>query len=51
MAVKVKVNSTIIRDEKTGEAFRPRTLRTAREIAGLVEETEKEVISDKSHQA
>jgi hypothetical protein len=42
MEIKVKLNKIVISDEGSEKIFKVRTLRTAEEIAGYVEETEKE---------
>ena len=47
MEIKIKLQKILIRDQKTGETFTVRTLRTAKEIAGFIEESEKEVITSK----
>ena len=51
MEIKIKLRTLQIRDQKTGEAFTVRTLRTAKEIAGFIEESEKEVITSKIEDA
>jgi hypothetical protein len=45
--VKVRLSVITIRDENSGEAHRVKTLRSAREIAEYIEESEKEIIVDK----
>ena len=51
MEVKVTLRNIVIKDEDTGETFEVRTLRTAEEIAGYIEETEKDVIVEKLEEA
>ena len=51
MEVKVKLQSIKIKDDETGEEFTVRTLRTAKEIAGSVEESEKDEITDRLRDA
>jgi hypothetical protein len=58
MEVKVRLNNIIIKDEETGKTFRVRTLRTAEDIAGYVDESEKDqmvfelerIVSEALHQ-
>ena len=47
MEIKIKLQKILIRDQKTGETFTVRTLRTAQEIAEFIDESEKEVITSK----
>ena len=42
MEVKVKINTLVIKDKETGEEYTLKTLRTAKEVADYIEETEKE---------
>ena len=49
--VKVKLQRITIKDEATGETFKVKTLRTAKEIAEYVEESEKDEIVDRLHDA
>lgn len=52
MAIKVKVNTILIKDtNNTGEVYIVRTVRTAREIAGYIQESEKDEITDKDMEA
>jgi hypothetical protein len=51
MEVKVKLQSITIKDEETGAAFTVRSLRTAKEIAEYVEESEKDEIVDRLRDA
>ena len=44
MEVKVKIRTLIIKDDQTGKSFTVRTLRSAEEVAGYVEESEKDEI-------
>jgi hypothetical protein len=44
MEVTVTLQEIAIRDKKTGEQFTVRTLRTAKEIADYIDESEKEII-------
>lgn len=50
MEVKVKLRSITIKDENTGELFTVRTIRSAKEIAGYVEESEKDEVVSKLEQ-
>ena len=47
MEVKVQLQSITIKDDETGKEFTVRTLRTAKEIAEYVEESEKDEITDR----
>ena len=47
MEIKIKLQKILIRDQKTGETFTVGTLRTAKEIAGFIDESEKEGITSK----
>ena len=47
MKVDIPVHAITIKDENSGEHKTITTLRTVAEIAGVVEETEKELIDDK----
>ncbi len=51
MEVKVKLRTLVIKDKETGEEFTVRTLRSAEDIAGYVEESEKDEIVDKLEEA
>jgi hypothetical protein len=42
MEVKVKLNTIIIKDEEAGKTFKVRTLRTAEDVAGYIDESEKD---------
>jgi hypothetical protein len=44
MEVKVTLHDLVIKDPKTGEAFTVRTLRTAKDIAEYIDESEKDEI-------
>ena len=46
MDITVTLQTITIRDDESGETFTVRTLRTAKEIAGYVEESEKDEITD-----
>jgi hypothetical protein len=50
LEVKVKLRSITIKDENTGELFTVRTIRSAKEIAGYVEESEKDEVVSKLEQ-
>jgi uncharacterized membrane protein YebE (DUF533 family) len=47
MEVKVTLQTITIKDESSGEEHTMKTLRSAKEIAGYVEESEKDEIMDK----
>lgn len=47
MEVKVKLRDIAIKDTETGEEITVRTLRSAQEIAGYVEESEKDEIVER----
>lgn len=47
MEVTVKLQSITIKDNETDKEYTVRTLRTAKELAEYVEESEKEVIMEK----
>ena len=47
MEIKIRLHKLQIKDQKTGQAFTVRTLRTAQEIAEFIDESEKEVITYK----
>ncbi len=51
MEVKVELRTLVIKDKETGEEFTVRTLRSAEDIAGYVEESEKDEIVDKLEEA
>ncbi len=51
MEVKIKLRTLVIKDKETGEEFTVRTLRSAEDIAGYVEESEKDEIVDKLEEA
>jgi hypothetical protein len=51
MEVKVKLQKITVKDEETGEVFTVKTLRTAKEIADYVAESEKEEIVDRLEEA
>jgi hypothetical protein len=42
LEVKVKLRSITIKDENTGESFTVKTLHSAEEIAGYIQESEKD---------
>lgn len=44
MKIEVNANDIIIKDAKTGQVCKVRTLRTAEDIASYIEETEKDQI-------
>ena len=51
LEVKVKLQAITIKDENTGELFTVRTIRSAKEIAGYLEESEKdEIVSKVEHE-
>ena len=47
MEIKLKIHTIEIKDEDSGKNFKVKTLRTAEEIAGYIEETEKEEMVSK----
>ena len=47
MEIKIELQTVIIKDQNTGEAYKVNTLRTAKEIAEFVEESEKEIIASR----
>jgi len=47
MEIKIKIHTIEIKDKDSGENFKVKTLRTAEEITGYIEETEKEEIVSK----
>jgi hypothetical protein len=51
MEVKVKLQKITVKDEETGEVFTVKTLRTAKEIADYVAESEKDEIVDRLQEA
>jgi len=51
MTPRNKINAITIKDENSGEEFTVHTLRTAAEIAGIIEETEKEVYEEMEMEA
>jgi hypothetical protein len=51
MEVKVTLRDLLIKDEETHEWYTVRTLRTVKEIAEFIEESEKEVIVSKLEEA
>jgi len=51
MEIKIRLQTLIIKDQDTGKEHRVRTLRSAKEIAEFVEESEKEIIADKMEAA
>jgi hypothetical protein len=51
MEVKVKLQKITVIDEETGEVFTVKTLRTAKEIADYVAESEKDEIVDRLQEA
>jgi len=51
MEVKVKIQTVVITDEDGGKSYKVRTLRSAEEIAGYIQESEKEEITDKLEHA
>ena len=51
MEIKIKLQKILIKDQKTGETFTVRTLRTAQEIAEFIDESEKEMITSKIEEA
>ena len=51
MEVKIKIRTLAIKDERTGEQFTVRTLRTAEDIAGYIEESEKDEMVSKLGEA
>ena len=51
MEIKVRLQTVIIKDQDTGETYKVKTLRTASEIAGFIEESEKEIIASRIEEA
>jgi hypothetical protein len=47
MEIKVTLHDIIIKDKATGKEYTVRTVRTAQEVAGYIEETESEWALDK----
>ena len=47
MDIKIRLQMVVIKDQNTGEEYMLKTLRTAKEIAEYVDESEKEVITSK----
>jgi hypothetical protein len=51
MEVKVKLHDVRVIDVETGKAYTIRTLRSAKEIAEFLLETEKEIVIDRLEEA
>lgn len=47
MEIKIRLQTVVIKDQNTGEMYKVKTLRSAKEIAEYVEESEKEIIASK----
>jgi len=50
MEIKIKLHTVVIKDEDSSQVFKVSTLRSAEEIAGCIEESEKDEIVDKLEQ-
>ncbi len=51
MEIKIQLQTLVIKDQETGKEYKVRTLRSAKEIAEFMEESEKEIIADKMEAA
>ena len=50
MEIKIKLHTIVIGDEDGGKSYKVKSLRTAEEIAGYIEETEKDEMVSKLEQ-
>lgn len=50
MEIKIKLQTIVIEDKESGRSYKVRTLRTAEEIAGYIEESEKNEIASNLEQ-